>query len=56
MEFEREFLNKSKMSTDMNFESLVDEYMQDMSTRLKLTTIDIKKYLINLKILPFLEN
>lgn len=53
LEFEREFLNKSKMSTDMNFESLVDEYMQDMSTRLKLTTIDIKKYLINLKILPF---
>ncbi|MGG5437246.1 tyrosine-type recombinase/integrase [Clostridioides difficile] len=52
LEFEREFLNKSKMSTDMNFESLVDEYMQDMSTRLKLSTIENKKYLINTKILP----
>ncbi|WP_413927204.1 tyrosine-type recombinase/integrase [Clostridioides sp. ES-S-0001-03] len=56
LEFEREFLNKSTMSTDMIFKSLVEEYMQDMSTRLKLSTIDIKKYLINLKILPFFEN
>ncbi|MBY1348830.1 Arm DNA-binding domain-containing protein, partial [Clostridioides difficile] len=34
LEFEREFLNKSKMSTDMSFESLIEEYMHDMSSRL----------------------
>lgn len=56
LEFEREFLNKSKMSTDMSFESLIEEYMHDMSSRLKLSTLETKKYLINFRILPFFKS
>lgn len=51
--WEREFLNKSKQSSDMSFASLTELYFEDMSTRLRETTIENKKYLIDLKILPF---
>lgn len=53
LDFERDFLQKQSMSSDMAFSNLVENYLEDMSTRLRTTTLTNKKYLIDLKILPF---
>lgn len=55
-EFEREFLNKEERDCDITFEFLVDEYFKDLSTRLKKTTIAIKRDIFNTKILPYMKN
>lgn len=51
-EFEREFLKKETMSSDMTFASLVEVYFEDMSKRLRPTTIDNKRNIFNTKLLP----
>ena len=51
--FEREFLEKSHANPDMSFKILVDLYMEDCKNRLKPTTYKNKKFLIDLKILPY---
>ena len=53
--FEREFLTKQQNDCDMTFGSLVELYLEDVSTRVRETTLDNKKYLINLKILPYFK-
>lgn len=53
--FEREFLTKQQNNTDMNFGTLVNLYMEDAATRVRTTTLDNKKYVINLKILPYFK-
>lgn len=53
LEFEREFLNQKQMSTDMTFKSLTEEYLADMETRLKPSTMNGKKHIIELKLIPF---
>jgi integrase len=53
LDFERDFLQKQAMSSDIAFSNLVENYLEDMGTRLRTTTITNKKYLIELKILPF---
>ncbi len=53
-DWEREFLRKEKASPDMTLNSLVELYMEDMSTRLKASTIENKKAMINTKLLPVL--
>lgn len=55
-EFEREFLNKEERDCDITFEFLVEEYFKDLSTRLKKTTIAIKRDIFNTKILPYMKN
>lgn len=55
-DFEREFLNKAHASVDMAFGSLVELYMEDSQSRLKPTTLENKKYLIDLKVLPFFKD
>ncbi|WP_414840375.1 phage integrase SAM-like domain-containing protein [Carnobacterium sp. TMP28] len=40
----------------MTFKSLLDDYMEDCSHRLRETTLENKKYVINTKILPFFED
>ena len=52
-EYEREFLRKAKYNVDMTFESLLELYLTDLSTRLKENTLATKKYLMELKIAPF---
>jgi integrase len=54
--FEREFLNKAHASVDMTFGSLVELYMEDCQSRLKPTTLENKKYVINLKVLPYFKD
>lgn len=54
--FEREFLNKAHASCDMTFGSLVELYMEDCQSRLKPTTLENKKYVIDLKVLPFFKD
>lgn len=50
--WEREFLNKLQTNPDMPFATLVNLYLEDMSSRLRKSTIEGKKYIIDLKILP----
>jgi len=54
LEWEREFLRKGTSSPEMKLNSLVALYMEDMSTRLKASTIENKKAMINTKLLPIL--
>lgn len=51
--WERTFLSKSTMSSNMTFQTLVDLYFEDMATRLKETTLANKHHLFDTKIIPF---
>lgn len=51
-QYERDFLKKLSGSCDMAFGSMVELYMEDCKTRLRSTTYEGKKYLIESKILP----
>ncbi len=53
--FEAEFLSKANADCDMLFEHLYDIYMEDCATRLKPTTLENKRVLIELKILPYFK-
>lgn len=56
-EFEREFLSGLKYNvekSDILFSTLVEKYIEDISVRLKQSTIETKKSIINDKILPYL--
>lgn len=53
--FERDFLTKQQNNSDMSFGTLVSLYMEDAKTRVRSTTLENKKYLINLKILPYFK-
>lgn len=54
--YEEEFLSKSKDKSDILFSSLVSNYMEDISHRLKDSTIQNKTNLIDLKILPYFKD
>ena len=45
--FEREFLEKQSANPDMTFQSLYELYMEDMTARLKQSTILTKKHPIH---------
>lgn len=54
--FEREFLVKVQENTDIDFSTLVTLYLDDAKTRVRETTLENKKILINLKVLPYFKN
>lgn len=54
--FEREFLVKVQENTDMKFSILVELYLKDSKSRIRLTTLQNKTHLITHKILPYFEN
>lgn len=54
--FEREFLVKVQENTDMSFSTLVELYLKDSESRIRLTTLQNKTHLITHKILPYFEN
>ncbi|RXM75326.1 site-specific integrase [Clostridium tetani] len=54
-QFEREFLANQKNNCDMSFKTLTQLYFEDNATRVRSTTLENKKYIINLKILPYFE-
>ena len=46
VEWERDFLAQGAKDPDILFSALIKNYMQDCSSRLKLTTLENKQYLI----------
>lgn len=54
--FERDFLARLAASPDMSFQSLYKIYFDDMSARLKESTMTTKKHICDTKILPFFGN
>lgn len=52
-EWERDFLDRLQASPQMTFSSLVDLYLADMSARLRVSTMDTKKNIIETKLTPF---
>lgn len=56
LEWEREFLMKSKADFDMKFESFVEIYVSDLKQRLKLSTFITKENIIYKKILPYFKD
>lgn len=52
-EYERNFIDQLHRNTDILFSNLVENYMEDMSHRLKATTIASKQHIIEKKLLPF---
>lgn len=55
-QWERAFLARQAASPDMTFAALVDIYFEDCKSRLKPTTLSQKRYVIDLKILPYFQN
>lgn len=55
-DYEREFLNKQKNNCDMNFKELSDLYLEHSKTRIKITTLQVKKYIIKERILPYFKD
>lgn len=54
-EYERSFLNQQVHSSDILFGNFIQNYIDDMRTRLKPTTIQNKKNMLK-KITPYFEN
>ena len=55
-EYERSFLDQEKNTSDILFSSLVENYLEDMSHRLKPTTMENKRFIISGKLLPYFGN
>ena len=51
--YERDFLEKQYANPDMTFQNLYELYMEDMTARLKQSTILTKKHICETHILPF---
>ena len=54
--FERDFLEKQSANPDMTFQNLYEIYMEDMTARLKQSTLLTKKTVLQTHILPFFGN
>lgn len=55
-EYERSFMDTQSNSSDILFSSLVKNYFEDMEHRLKPTTIQNKRFIIDTKIMPYFQN
>lgn len=53
LQYERDFLERQAGSPDMTFQSLYENYMEDMEGRLKDSTIAHKRNIYETKILPY---
>lgn len=52
-EWERNFLETKALDVNIKFNNFVEHYYKDMETRLKKSTVNNKRFLIDLKITPF---
>ncbi len=52
-EYERSFLDQQNNTSDILFSGLVENYLEDMSHRLKPTTMENKRNIIEKKLLPY---
>ncbi len=55
-EWERDFLKQHTADVGMRMGAFIDLYMEDITHRLRLSTIENKRYIIDLKIRPYFEN
>lgn len=55
-EYEKQFLASTATDPTITFGGLIENYMKDCETRLKPTTLDNKKWIIDTKILPFFKD
>ena len=55
-DWERNFLESRSLDVNIKFCNFLDQYFKDAESRLKLSTLENKKYLINKKILPFFSD
>lgn len=55
-EYERSFVEQQMTTSSILFSSLVENYLEDMSHRLKPTTMENKLSIINGKLLPYFGN
>lgn len=55
-EWLREFLLKKAVDFNMKFKDFIELYYEDMGTRLRENTMKNKKYIIELKIIPYFGN
>ncbi len=55
LEYERDFLAKAEFQVSMSFKNLCYLYLDDISHRVKATTYNLRKVVINQRILPTLE-
>ena len=52
-EYERQFFDQQNTSSDILFSSLAENYLEDMQHRLKPTTMENKRFIIDGKLLPY---
>lgn len=52
-EYERSFMDQQNSTSDILFSSLVENYLEDMEHRLKPTTMENKRFIIEGKLLPY---
>lgn len=55
-EWERNFLEKQSGSPDMTFQALYDLYLEDISSRLKESTVIVKQRYLEYRILPYFKD
>lgn len=55
-EYVRNFLASQQVDFNMNFQEFLKLYYDDMTSRLRENTMKNKKYIIDLKILPYFSN
>lgn len=55
-EYERSYLDQQHTTSEILFSSLVENYLEDMSHRLKPTTMENKRFIIEGKLLPYFGN
>ena len=55
-DWEKDFLNALVKGSDIMFPALVENYMKDLATRLKPTTMETKRSIFETKITPYFKN
>ena len=55
-EYEHLYLDQQNNTSDILFSSLIENYLEDMSHRLKPTTMENKRFIIKEKLLPYFGN
>ncbi len=55
-EYEHTYLDQQNSTSDILFSSLIENYLEDMSHRLKPTTMENKRFIIERKLLPYFSN
>ena len=52
-EYEHKFIDKMTGSSEITFEGLVENYLEDFKARYRITTYEIKKHMIDKHLIPF---